>query len=140
MQKLVGSILYYARAVVVTVLMTLSFIPMEQTKAMERSLAWCTQLLDYLAGHAYAYVRYLSSDMIVNIHYDASYLSEEKARKQSIRTFFLGWLPKDDKPIRLNSPFHVSATILQLVVMSAAEAELGALYYNCQTGIILNSP
>jgi hypothetical protein len=32
--------------------------------------------------------------------------------------------------------FHVSTTILRFVVASAAEAELGALYHNCQTGII----
>jgi hypothetical protein len=32
--------------------------------------------------------------------------------------------------------FHVSLTTLQFVIASAAEAELGALYHNCQTGII----
>ena len=55
-QKNVGSILYYARAVNMTVLMALSFIAMEQTKATEQTLARCTQLLDYLAGHADAKV------------------------------------------------------------------------------------
>ena len=52
-----------------------------------------------------------------------------------MRTYFLGWVPKDGEPIRLNSVFHMSTMILQFVVASAAEAELDALYHNCQTGI-----
>jgi hypothetical protein len=54
-------------------------------------------------------------------------------------TFFHGM---DAKKWRTHSfeqgiPFHVSLTILQFVVTSAAEAELGTLYHNCQMGIIL---
>ena len=116
--------------------MALSSIAMEQTKAMEKTLAWCTQLLDYLAGQTDAKVRYHASDMIMNIHSDVSYLSKEKARSRAWGQFFLGWLPKDNEPIRLNGAFHVSTTILQFLVASVVEAELGALYHNCQTGII----
>jgi hypothetical protein len=74
--------------------------------------------------------------MVVNIHSNASYLSEAKARSQTCGHFFMGWQPKDGKPICLNNAFHVSANILRFVVASAAKAELGALYHNCQTGII----
>ncbi len=45
-------------------------------------------------------------------------------------------MPKDGEPIRLNGAFHVSTIILRFVVAYAAEAELGALYHNCQTGIM----
>jgi hypothetical protein len=45
-------------------------------------------------------------------------------------------MPKDNKPIWLNGAFHVSTTILRFIVTSAAIAELGALYHNCQTGSI----
>jgi hypothetical protein len=111
-QKIIESILYYARAVDMMVRMALSSIAMEQTKAMERTLARCTQLLDYLAGHADAKVRYHASDMIMNIHSDASYLSKEKARSRACGHYFPGWVPKDGGPIRLNGAFHVSTTIL----------------------------
>ncbi len=111
-----------------TVLMAISSIPMEQTKAMERTLAMCTQLLDYLAGHADAKVQYHQTDMIMNIHSDVLYLSKEKAHSITRGQFFLGWVPKDGNPIWLNGVFHVSTMILQFVVASAAEAELGALY------------
>ena len=74
--------------------------------------------------------------MILNIHSDASYLLEAKARSRTCGHFFLGWMPCDGEPIRLNGAFHVSTTVLRFVVASAAEAELGALYHNRQTGII----
>jgi hypothetical protein len=131
-----GSIFFYARAVDMMVLMALSSIVTEQTKAMEKTMARCTQLLDYLSGHADAKVRFHASNMILNIHSDASYLSEAKARSRACGHFFMGWTPKDGKPICLNGAFHVSTIILRFVVASAAEVELGALYHNCQTGII----
>ena len=46
--------------------------------------------MDYLAGHANPNVQYHASDMIMNIHSDASYLSEEKARSRTCRHFFPG--------------------------------------------------
>jgi hypothetical protein len=119
-----------------TVLMALSSITVEQTKATEKTMSRCTQLLNYLAGHLEAKIRFRASDMIVNIHSNASYLSEAKARSRACGHFFLGWMPRDGEPIRLNGAFHVSTTILQFVVASAAEVELGALYHNCQMGII----
>jgi hypothetical protein len=135
-QKFVGSILYYARAVDMTVLIALSSIAVEQTKATEKTMARCTQLLDYLSVHAEAKVRFPASDMILNIHSDASYLSEANARSHACGHFFMGWMPQDGNSIRLNGAFHIRTTILRFVVASATEAELGALYHNCQTGII----
>ncbi len=131
-----GSILYYARAVDITVSIALSSIAVKQTKATEKTMARCTQLLDYLSGHADAKVRFHASDMILNIHSDASYLSEANARSSACGHFFMGWMPQDGEPICLNGAFRVSTPIMHFVVASAAEAELGALYHNCQTGII----
>ena len=138
-QQIVGSILYYARAVDMTVLMALSSLAIEQTKATERTLAKCVQLLDYLAHHSHAKIRFYASDMIMNIHSDASYLSEGRARSRTCGHFFMGWSPQDGEPIKLNGAFHVSTNVIRFVVASAAEAELGALYHNCQTGIIFRS-
>ncbi len=71
-QQIVGSILYYARAVDMPVLMALSTIAAEQTKATGKTMARCKQLLDYLSANANAKVRYHASDMVLNIHSDAS--------------------------------------------------------------------
>jgi hypothetical protein len=103
---------------------------------MEKTMARCIQLLDYLSGHVDAKVQFHASDMILNIHLDASYLLEANARSHACRHFFMGWMPKDGKSIRINGAFHVSTTILRFVVASATKAELGALYHNCQTEII----
>jgi hypothetical protein len=93
-------------------------------------------MLDYLVHNVTAKVRFHASDMIMNIHLDASYLSEAKACSRTCGHFFMGWQPADGKPIRINGAFHVSDNILPFVVASAAEAELGALYHNFQTSIV----
>ena len=74
--------------------------------------------------------------MIMNVHSGASYLLEAKAQNQACGQFFLGWMPTDNAPIWLNGAFHASTTILRFVVASVVKAELGALYHNCQMGII----
>jgi hypothetical protein len=60
----------------------------------------------------------------------------KKSFSQACGHFFMGWMPKEGVPICLNGAFHGSTTILCFVIASTAEAELGILYRNCQTGII----
>jgi hypothetical protein len=78
-QKFTGSVLYYARDVDPAVLMPLNAIATEQTKAMEKTQAATNQMLDYLATHPDATIRYHASDMILHIHSDSSYLSVSNA-------------------------------------------------------------
>jgi hypothetical protein len=56
--KITGSVLYYARAVYPTVSMPLNDIETEQTKATEKTQTVTDQLLDYLATHPDATLRY----------------------------------------------------------------------------------
>jgi hypothetical protein len=79
-QQIVSSILYYARAVNMTVLIALSMIAIEQTKATETTIGQCMQLLDYLARNQESKVRNQASDMIMNIHSNVSYLSKKVAQ------------------------------------------------------------
>jgi hypothetical protein len=79
-QKVTGSVLYYARTVDPTVLMPLNAIATEQTKVTEKTQAATNQLLDYLSTHPDATIRYHASDMILHIHSDASYVSVSNAR------------------------------------------------------------
>jgi hypothetical protein len=135
-QRIVGSILYYARAVDSTVLMALSSIASKQTKETTNTMDKAKQLLDYLATHPDATIQFRALDMILNIHSDASYLSEANAQSHACGHFFMGWAPMDGDPIKLNGAFFTLCTILRFVVTSAAEAELGALFLNCKEGII----
>ncbi len=58
------------------VLMALSSIAIKQTKVTEKTMGRCIQLLDYLATNQMAKIRFHASEMILNIHSDASYLLE----------------------------------------------------------------
>ena len=79
-QLVVGAVLYYARAVDLTHLAGLSLIASAQNEATVNTELRVEVLLDYLATHPDATLRYWASDMILNIHSDASYLSEAKAK------------------------------------------------------------
>jgi hypothetical protein len=70
--------------------MPLNDIATEQTKATEKTQAATNLLVDYLATHPYAAIRYHASDMILHIHSDASYLSVSNARSRLGGLFFLG--------------------------------------------------
>jgi hypothetical protein len=54
--------------------MPLNDIATEHTKATEKTQAATNQMLDYLATHPDAIIRYHASDMVLHIHSDASYL------------------------------------------------------------------
>ena len=136
-QQIVGSLLFYARAVDNTLLIGLSAIASEQANPTQRTKERCDQLLDYVATHPNATVRFRASNMILNIHSDASYLSEPNARSRIAGHYFLGDVPTNDTPIQLNGAILVFCGILKFVVASAAEAELGALFLNCKEGKIL---
>ena len=75
--------------------------------------------------------------MILNVHSDASYLSAPNARSRASGYYFLGWLPKDNEPIRLNGAINVLCCLLKFVAASAAEAELGALFLNAKEAKIM---
>ena len=80
--------------------------------------------------------RFHTSDMILHIHSDASYLSKAKAHSRACGHFFMGWKSDPTKPIKLNGAFFTLWAILRFVVASAAEAELGALFLNCKYATI----
>ncbi len=98
----------------------------------------CIQLFDYFATHADAKIRFYASGIIMKIHLDVSYLSESKVLSRACRRFFMGWKPVDGQSIKLNWAFYTNSVILKFVVASAVEAELRALFPNCQDGIIFH--
>jgi hypothetical protein len=131
-QKVTGSVLYYARAVDPTVLMPLNDIATEQNEATEKMQAATNQLLDYLATHPDATIRYHASDMILHIHSDAPYLSVSNAQSRLGGLFFLGnKSPEQDK---VNVSIINVAAVIKNVVASAAESEVGACFHNAQSG------
>jgi hypothetical protein len=130
-QKVTGSVLYYAWAVDPTVLMPLNDIATEQTKATEKAQAATNQLLDYLTTHPYANIIYHISDMILHIHSDVSYVSVSNAHSRLGCLFFCG--NKPPKEYTLNGSIINAASVIKNMVASAAESEVGTCFQNAQS-------
>ena len=90
-----GSLLFYAQIIDSTFLFGLNTIAMQHTSATDNTLKRTEDLLDYAATHPNAKVLYRASDMVLQIHTDALYLSEPKARSRAAGHYFIGWLPHD---------------------------------------------
>jgi hypothetical protein len=131
------SVLYYATAVDPTILMPLNDIATEQTKATEKTQAATNQLLDYLATHPDATIRYHASYMILHIHSDASYLLVSNGRNSLGGLFFLG--NKSPEQDTLNGSILNVASVIKNVVASTSESEVGVCFHNAQSGTPLRA-
>ena len=68
-QQIMGGILYYTRAMNLTMLTTLSTIVAEQVKAIKTTIKTVEQLLDYLATHPDATMHFQAFDTVLSIHW-----------------------------------------------------------------------
>jgi len=73
-QSIVGSSLYYARAVDSTLLPALNGIRTAQSRATQATLIHCNVLLDFVATYPNAKVRFYASDMQLHVDSDAANL------------------------------------------------------------------
>ena len=143
LQQILGTLLYYARAVDNTMLVAISTLASVQSNGTEATMEAATQLLNYCATHPDARIRYRSSDMILHVHSDASYLSVHGARSRAGGYFFLSSTPPPDgytnkaTPAAINGPIHINSIIMNNVMSSAAEAEFGALFHNTKDAVML---
>ena len=71
-QQVVGTFLYYCRAVDGTILTTLSAIDSKQASLTENTLQTMKQFMKYAATHPYVVLTHQKSDTIITIHNDAS--------------------------------------------------------------------
>eukprot|EP00804_Cyclotella_cryptica_P002223 CCRYP_018253-RA/>CCRYP_018253-RA protein AED:0.45 eAED:0.43 QI:0/0/0/1/0/0/2/0/219 len=90
------------------------------------------QFLDYAATQEPAVTTYRASDMVLAIHSDVGYLNKENARSRAGGHHFIS----EDVPNPPNNgAIHNEASIIKVVMSSAAEAEMGALYTNARKGV-----
>eukprot|EP00804_Cyclotella_cryptica_P001981 CCRYP_007398-RA/>CCRYP_007398-RA protein AED:0.47 eAED:0.47 QI:0/0/0/1/0/0/2/0/224 len=90
-----------------------------------------------MATHQGAQICYYASDMVLNVHSHVSYLSVQDAKSRAAGIFFLGSIPQNKEPIKLNGAIAVLCRILKFIASSAAEAELGALFLNAKEAEII---
>jgi hypothetical protein len=72
--------------------------------------------------------------MLLNLHSDASYLSESEARS---RAGGIAFMSNNNNNPPMNVAIHVHSSIMKNVVASAAEAKIGALFHNGQDACTL---
>ena len=133
-QAAVGTLLYYSRAVDPTMLVALNAIAMQQALPTHKTMDRVRQLMDYAASQEEAILTYHSSDMILSIHSDAGYLNKSKSRSHVGGHFFLS---SDVQNPPNNGAILTIAQIIDAVMSSAAEAELGALFINAKEAVHL---
>jgi hypothetical protein len=138
LQQLTGTLLYYARAVDPTLIMPINVLASEQSKSTEVTADKVIKLLNYCNTHPETKIRYHASDMILHIHSDASYLSENGAKSRAGGFFYMGSGTKTDKKLT-NGEILIISKVLKHVMSSAAEAEIGAVFINAKEGAVLRT-
>ena len=137
-QSIIGSAIYYARAVDPTILPALNDIANSQAKPTQHTLQKTHQLLDFLATYPNAVIRYHASDMILHVDSDAAYLILQGAKSRIAGFFYLSDKmpppPMIPNP-QLNGPILVECKLLRHVVASSAEVETAGLFFNAQSAV-----
>jgi hypothetical protein len=127
--EVLGTLLFYARAIDSTMLTAIGELATEQSGGTKTTMEKLSQLLNYCATNPDATVRFTASAMILAVESDASYLSVIKARSRAAGYFYLTSKPKlPTDAFQPNGAVHVMCHIMREVLSSAAEAELGALF------------
>jgi hypothetical protein len=124
-QKIIGSLLYSARAVDNKLLVALNAIAARQSKATINTEQFVHTLLDYVATYPNDGIVYKTSNMVLCAHADAGYLNETKSCSRAGAHIYL---LEDDTIPRFNGAGLTIATIIKFVMALAAEAELAALF------------
>jgi hypothetical protein len=135
LQKLTGTLLYYARAVDPTLIMPINVLASEQSKGSAVTAEKVIKLLNYCNTHPETKIRYHASNMILHIHSDASYLSETEAKSRAGGFFYMGSSTNMDKKLT-NGEILIISKVLKHLMSSAAEAEIGADFINAKEGAV----
>ena len=134
-QAIVGSILYYARAIEHPALPALNELGHEQNKPTITTNEKLHHLLHYVASFPDATLRIFASDMVLHVDSDAAYLVLPGAKIRIAGYYHLSnkCPPSPAIPnVPMNAPILIICKTIKRVVASAAEAETGGLFMNGQ--------
>jgi len=128
LQAIVGSLMWYSRAVDPTMLHALSKIGSQQSRPTENVLNAAHHLLDYAATYPDAKIVYHPSDMALATHSDASYLCESEGRSRAANISSFVARKDSTNPDAFNGSIDCSSVIIKSVVSAASEAEYAGLF------------
>jgi hypothetical protein len=101
--------------------MPINVLASEQSNAAEVTADKVIKLIYYCNTHPETKVCCHASDMILHIHSDASYLSENESKIRAGGFFYMGSNNKTDKKLT-NGAIFIISKVLKHVMSSAAEA------------------
>jgi len=136
-QAKVGTFLYYGRAVDPTTLVALNEISRQQSKPTHSTLKDISILMDYLYTYPNATLRFYAGTMQLKVESDASYLVVPGAKSRVAGHFYLAAHKRNLNSSDDNAPVNTECATLKNVVCSAAEAECGGLFHNCQKAVTM---
>jgi hypothetical protein len=139
LQEIIGTLLFYARAVDYTMLTAVNHVSSLQSKPTKDVLKRAIRILQYAASYPNHHLVFKACDMVLHVHSDASYLTRPNARSVAGGIFYCAdhlsttshqtnLSSADDRNI--NGGLLAVSTIIPTVCSSAAEAEYAALFIN----------
>ena len=134
-QSIVGTFLYYARAIDNTMLVALNELAREQANPTENTKIKANRLMDYANTYLNTTIRYHASNMQLHVDTDAAYLIAPKA-KSRIASYY--HFPQRQTPSTSHLPngaILIECKTLKHVVASAAEAESAGVFHSAQISI-----
>jgi hypothetical protein len=124
-QKIIGSLLYYAQASNNKLLVALNAISAQQAKATVHREQTLKHSFNYVPTYPNDGIVYRASDTVLCAHADAGYLNKTWSRSRAGAHIFL---LEDNPSPRFNGTVLTIATIIRFIMALAAEAELAALF------------
>ena len=131
LQSIVGTLLYYARAVDPSLCTAVHELGSVQSDPSQNDMRKMERLLQYVSKHRDHGIRYYASTMILRLLCDASYLSRPRARSVYGYGCYLG------SADAINGPITCGSKMINEVVSSVAEAELAGAFHTAQHGCSL---
>ena len=131
LQIIIGSILYYARAVDATMLTAVCLLSSQQAAPTANTMRAAFRLLGYAKLHPNHCLVFKPSDMILRIHSDASYLNRNKSGSTAGGYHYLG----TTDPEFYNGPVFCHCTLIPVKCQAVSEAEYAGVFCNGQVGV-----
>jgi hypothetical protein len=126
LQSVIGTLLYYTRAVDPSICMAVHELATNQSQPTMQDMNKMDRILQYVSIHQNMGIRYYASNMQCNMLSDTSYLSRPRTRS------VMGWLNYLGCPNGINGPISCGSKMINCVVASVAEAELGGGFQAAQ--------
>ena len=133
LQEIIGTLLFYARAVDYTILTAVSHLSSKQSHPTQNVLADANRILRYLAAYPQHILVFRACDMQLRAHSDASYCTRSNSRSVAGGIFYCA--DSESPSGYINGGILAVSTIIPTVCASVAEAEYAALFLDGQHAI-----